>query len=612
MKSLAELPSSIVKNIIDYLPQQEILNLALTNYRFYEPCLQKLYKKVCIRIAPILKPTSYNQRGNDFLCSTQTVVYGIDRWTSLENQYKMISVRLQSLIASVSLNTTLIEQIEEISVFDSYSKEIEDNLATLVTMLSNSKLKKLLVADHDLGRKLNHIIFECKGFQSLESLTIYTPDTIEKIIDFPSLKEMIFYADSNESSGKILGSSDRAKKLEIIAKLTGLSSITVCPKREIYRTFINLLLGLYSVRQFRLVLKRFSLCYIHELLDLISKVDDLGVVEWKSLKELELAMGCDDDKCNQDCLLCHDVFLKMSSLSKLSITQYTEKGIDTHKFNEIWDINVFDTVKELTTGKLVQLSLRHAPCESGVFSDGMEGNYLHRIRLYAERLPELVDSGNVRLILPNFVKSLSCYEQAMNNLLWNGCRCQHCEKYLTELDEFMMSHRFYNFELKQFRDLTTSNMFVTISEWLSRRFNYGDIIGDLYYFKFPMCKVFWDFHSNLFSIPFRCSAQPNIEEYEFDEEVEVFYDAPSTLEQCAFNAKLFSPVAKCISHYTDDLIARICDLYRGNAEDVTLDSFKDLNDGTSFEKFTKVVLNGINYSLDKEVNGTNYFESVYD
>lgn len=610
MRSLADLPSSIVKNVIDYLPQQEILNLALTNYRFYEPCLEKLYKKVCIRTSPVLKPKSNNKRGNDFLCSTQTVIYGIDRWTSLENQYKMISVRLQSLIASITFNTALLENIEEITVFDFYNEEIEDNLVTLIKMLSNSKLKKLLVADYDLGRKLNDVIFRCKGFQGLESLTIYTTDTTEKIVDFPNLKEVIYYAESSESRDK--RPSDPSQELKIITKLTKLSSITVCPKREIYKTFINLLLELYSVRQFRLILKRFSLCYIHELIDSITKIDHLGIIEWKSLKELELAIGCDNDKCNQDCLLCHDVFLNMSSLTKLSISQYTEKIIDTHKFNETWDINVFDMVKELNTRKLVQLSLRHAPCENGVFTDGMEGNYLHRIRLYSERLPELIDSGNVRLVMPNFVKSLSCYEQAMNNLLWNGCRCEHCEKYLTELDDFMMSHRYYNFELKQFRDLTTSNMFVTIGERLSRRFNFGNIIGDLYYFKFPMCKVFWDFHSNLFSIPFRCSAQHNIEEYEFDEEVEVFYDARSTFEPCPFNAHLFSPIAKCISHYTDDLMTRICDLYRGNAEDMTLDSFKDLNDGTSFEKFRKVVLNGINYSLDKEINGTNYFESVYD
>lgn len=300
-------------------------------------------------------------------------------------------------------------------------------------------------------------------------------------------------------------------------------------------------------------------------------------------------------------------------LKKIALVQNTESNIDTHKFNEIWDIKIIGLLQDFNTRNLKYLSIRHKPCENGVFLDGMEGNYLQRINLYTNTLPNVIDSTKATLVLPNFMKSLACYEQPMNNLLWNGCKCEHCTIYLGDLDEFLMCHKYYNFGFHQFKDLISCNLFVTIGEWLSRRL-YDPNLSDLEYLKYPLNENTWNFHDNTFSVPFKCLNHKNYEECEFEgeEEVDIFYDANSEFEPCKFNERLFRPVGKAISHYINDLIIKIVDLNRGNAEDIELDNFKDLNDGMTTEKFSKIIINGICYNLDKELNGTNFFQNVYD
>ena len=54
--NLIDLPVPIKKSIIKYLPQQALINLSLTNFEFYQPCLQQLYKNITIQYDPPLRP----------------------------------------------------------------------------------------------------------------------------------------------------------------------------------------------------------------------------------------------------------------------------------------------------------------------------------------------------------------------------------------------------------------------------------------------------------------------------------------------------------------------------------------------------------------------------
>ncbi|CUM47311.1 unnamed protein product [Debaryomyces tyrocola] len=608
MKLLLDIPLEIVDDILFFLPQQEIINLSLTNFQFYQPCMKKLYQKVTIRKDPVLKQNKNNVRGIDFTDSTQTVIYGFNKITKEENHFKLINARLQSLISSISINTQLLDYIEEVTIFDSFDKAINETLLKLISSLEKSGLKRLIITNPALRKQVNQIILK-DGFQNLQSIIIDNVNQLNGITKFPSIRELIvsFKEDTQENQF-----SELRVNQHLVKSLKQLRSITVTTDNKSYILFIEVLNYINDKIAFQLNLHMFTLNYYHNDLLLIEKFIKSNIINWKTITSLQLAIGCDDVKCNQECL--SRLTLPVYLLQKIAFVQNTEKVIDTHKFNEVWDIKVVGMLQELNTKVLKYVSIRHSPCENGVFFDGMEGNYLQRVKLYTHTLPTAIESNRATLVLPNFMKSLSCYEQMMNNLLWNGCKCGHCAIYLGDLDEHLMCHKYYNLKLHRFKDIISSNLLVTISEWLSRRLHGSDILSDLDYLRYPFKDNTWNFHDNLFSIPFKCLNHKNYEEHEYDDEdeVDIFHDAKSEFEPCKFDEHLFRPVGKCMSHFINDLIIQIVDLNRGNAEDIELDKFNDLNDGTGIEKFRKIIFNGICYNLDKELNGTSYFQNVYD
>lgn len=609
MKLLLDLPTGLIDNIIFFLPQQETINLSLTNYQFYQPCLKKLYQKITIRIDAVLKANSGKTRGIDFSDSTQSVIYGFNKITSEDHQFKLINARLKALIISISINIQLLEYIEEITIFGSFDSHINETLMELMWLLAKSSLKKLVITDPKLRHDLKGIL--TKGeFKNLQLITIDSVKDLSMLEQFLQVSELIVaFIDPDQEKMQI-------EQLEVspilIKQLQKLKSITVASDNKIYFVFVCLLNHIYKKIPFKLNLTTFTLNYYHRDIALINRFINSPVINWGTINNIQISLGCDDKQCNQECLA--NFGLPVNQLKKISLLQNSEAEIDTHKYNELWDIKIVGFLQEIDTSCLKYLSIGHNPCERGVFVDGMEGNYLQRIKLYTETLPTTIDSKQVVLILPNFFKSLSCYEQPMNNILWNGCKCDHCKIYLEKLDEFLMMHKYYNLKSHHFKDLTSSNLFVTIGEWLSRRYFGCGVVSGLDYLKYPLNNVRWNFHDTMFSIPLRCLNHKNYEEHEFDEDVDVdvFYDAGSEFEKCSFDEHLYRPVCSSISHYTDNIIIKISDLNRGNAEDLEPHKFDDLNDGSGFDKWAKVSISGICYNLDKELNGTNYFENVYD
>lgn len=124
---LMDLPPAVRNNVLQFLPQQALINLASTNYVFYKPCMQRLYEKILIQKDPILKsdPTG---RKNDFLDGNHTVIYGLSHQSSKGKvwsdsaQLKMINARLSVLNLSLSINTELLGFIREIHILDDFNK----------------------------------------------------------------------------------------------------------------------------------------------------------------------------------------------------------------------------------------------------------------------------------------------------------------------------------------------------------------------------------------------------------------------------------------------------------------------------------------------------------
>ncbi|CCE81638.1 Piso0_002300 [Millerozyma farinosa CBS 7064] len=610
MSHLSSLPKNILRNIIGFLPQQDVINLARTNFDFYEICMEKLYRRIIIRLEPILQPSNRDIRGIDYIDSKQTVVYGLKKALNREDQLKIINARIQVLILSLKINGGLLDYIEELTVYGRLDATTGSSVAELVSLFQGKSLKKLLITDYKLRRAIRNSL-KLKAYQSLESVTIDKVSDFNHIDELPHLKEIIVAF--NDQGSQPFDPSQLSHPELIASQLARIQILIITEDNQLHSEFIKLLRYLHEKHDLRLKLRTVCFNYYHGKDDVSvysNFLTQTQIVDWTLVQNIEVRMGCDNVACNQECLGMLELSLPV--LKKVSLVQHSEGEIDTHKYNEIWEVKVFSFLQELVDSGLKLISIRHKPASDGVFFDGMEGNYLQRLQLYTEMLPKILQNSRTTLLLPNLLKSLACYEQPMNTLLWNGCKCSHCELYLSKLDDFLMTHRYYRFKNHAFKDLVSSTLISAIAEALTMRHCTHDLMPDFDLLRYPFNDTRWDFHSNNFSIPFKCSVDKNYKEHEFDEDVEVFYDASDVFEACPFSSNMFRPVARAISHYVNDIVRTVISLSRGDAEDMEIGTSKDLNDGGAPNSFGILLLNGFYYHLDRETNGTNYFSNIYD
>lgn len=610
MSHLSSLPKNILRNIIGFLPQQDVINLARTNFDFYEICMEKLYRRIIIRLEPILQPSNRDIRGIDYIDAKQTVVYGLKKVLDREDQLKIINARIQVLILSLKINGGLLDYIEELTVYGRLDATTGSSVTELVSLFQGKSLKKLLITDYKLRRAVRNSL-KLEVYQSLESVTIDKVSDLNHIHELPNLKEIVVAF--RDQGSQPFDPSQLFHPELIASQLTRIQTLIITEDNQLHQEFIKLLRYFYETHDLRLKLRTFCFNYYHGKDDVpvySNFLTQTQIVDWILVQNIEIRMGCDNVACNQECLGMLE--LSLPALKKVSLVQHSEGEIDTHKYNEIWEVKVFSFLEELIDSGLKLISIRHKPASDGVFFDGMEGNYLQRLQLYTDMLPKILQNSRTTLLLPNLLKSLACYEQPMNTLLWNGCKCSHCELYLSKLDDFLMTHRYYRFKNHAFKDLVSLTLISAIAEALTMRHCTHDLMPDFDMLRYPFNDTRWDFHSNNFSIPFKCLVDKNYKEHEFDEDVEVFYDASEVVEACPFSLNLFRPVARAISHYVNDIVRTIISLSRGDAEDMEIGTSKDLNDGGAPNSFGILLLNGFYYHLDRETNGTNYFLNIYD
>lgn len=118
--NLIDLPDLIKNNIIKYLPQQALINLSLTNYKFYKPCQRQLYKNITIMVNPPLRCKL--KRELDFQDSTQTMIYGYESFRNKQTNLSMVYARIMILIQSLTINVELIGYIQLICVIGDLQK----------------------------------------------------------------------------------------------------------------------------------------------------------------------------------------------------------------------------------------------------------------------------------------------------------------------------------------------------------------------------------------------------------------------------------------------------------------------------------------------------------
>lgn len=590
MKTLIEFPEDTLNRIISYVGQDDLISLMLTNYHFYRPCLKKLYSKIIIQTEAYLDGNTTN-RCNDYLNTTRTTIYGFKDFRNTESQFKLIDARINTLIESLTINKELVEMVEEIHIMEPFNKKIRNSLRRLLVIFEGKHLNKLFIADSKLRLYLEPVVSKVKS----DSIVI------DKLIQFEELsyipKELMI---SLEVENAFYHNQNVLEKLcHIIPQI---DSLIVNSKITVYWKFIDILLKL---KLNKLRLSTFRILYNHGV-NILKLNQLISLLEVQKLKNLEVMLGCVDKDCNQDCLIGFlDSINGFSELKKLSIVQNITYF--THAANEIFDLNIINFIDGFK--HLNYLSLKHLVPITGEFIDGFEGNYNRRFRIFSELF---VRQNKIRcIVLPNLMMSFACYEQQMNHFLYNGCQCSHCQKYLKVLDNIMFTHKYYNYKLESFRDLVINHMSFVPSYYLSQRLVENDLLSNLFTLSFPMKNVSWDFHDNPFSIPFKCLNIEVIDEGDFDGDNELFFDTTENFHKCEYDSSIgFNNIGKVVCHYLNDLILRMCLLNRGDAEDIRIGV--DMNDGTSQVFFDKLVVNGINYNVDKELNGTNYFTNVYD
>ncbi|KAK6465963.1 hypothetical protein DFJ63DRAFT_311043 [Scheffersomyces coipomensis] len=618
MVGLIDIPLSIKREIIQYLPQQSLLNLSLTNYEFYEPCIQQLYKHILIQYDPIVK-SNVNERLTDFVDSNQSVIYALNHdlddgkvFEDHETRLKLINLRLSILIESLKFNTKLIENIQEVSII---GNKFADNIVflnhiqELVYLFEENQisLDKFFISDHNLRSS-----FDLSKL-NLKTRVIDSSTVVQDIIDVELTEELVVESvpDGPYTSIPLYASSQ-------------LTSLILPNDYESYWTFVEKVI--YPNPQLLSSLKSFKFYFNYQ--DITQNIKLITLVNWTKIECLEVWIGGpnnDEDVLSFIKLIPADRCQKIRKLSMVQSFDYS-----THKSNEVFDLAIFSFIKSVVSN-LHYLSIEHSIPLFGDFEDGFEGNHLRILKLYDSILPGILSSSKykVDLYLTNFFTSLASYEQSMNTLLWNGCKCSQCHVTLGLIDDFLMYHKYYSIPLKRYRDLNSSNIFNIVATKLSSRMiGKDEVFSNLNLGHYPLRQVSWDFHnlSGLHEIPIKCYSTKLVDHGEFDGEDAI--NDQSDSYRCKINSYHYlKGVPISISHSLDSLIGTILNLNRGNAEkrfDEDLNEHKTtnyeaegyeayiLNDGGDSElmrlNINRISINGIIYTLDKELNGTHYFE----
>lgn len=612
------MPPRVLENLLYFLPQHLLLSLALTNFHFYEPCSRHLYNDIVIQIDPVLRNTLQisDRRRIDHIELSVTTICGFGSVATTQKAHaKLVAAKIKTLINSISINPQLAQYINHITVKDEFGLEVKQALTQLFYTLSLVKnaVLKIYIADFGLRKSLNYHQW-CHNF-ALKSVVVD---------DLSYFSTSGFKSLSNLEEIIIAGVGDTQNiDISAVSALERLVHISIRDDLQVYDTFIHALNDLYSKVPFYMNrLQSFNVVHTHD-----NHTGKLPFLNTAGLVNFQISLGCDDYKnCDQECLGESLSRFTFRSLKRLAIVQNGNARLNSHKNTEKWDLVVFSFLKEVLEhcDSISFLSIRHNVPLDGIIEDGYEGNYLRKVKLYTIVLPRLLSTAQrhvVNLLLPNFVASLACYEQPMNTFLWNGCKCKHCAVYLEKLDDYILYHRYYSPEKEVYKDLQTVQMVRTMSEVLTDRMSLDKNLGDVHSLDGPMRNTSWNFHDCKFSIPFQCLPVKTYDINDMEDDAdevregkERYFDAEDKPNDCIFLKKeQFSPnYLIVISHFLGDLIRKMINLNRGDAEDADINQINYENDGWTNLQINKMLINGIDYNFDHEINGTIFYTNTYD
>lgn len=153
--------------------------------------------------------------------------------------------------------------------------------------------------------------------------------------------------------------------------------------------------------------------------------------------------------------------------------------------DEKWDLVVNKFILNLpnVSKDLRLLSIRHDPPLNGKGIDTVDGNLLRRKKLYEKVLPKLTSLETI--IAPTVLQSITSYEMYACDLLWNGCKCAFCSKYLPLFDKYIMNHQYFSTPDARYLDIIPIVFAAYTGKSLAKRFD-PQKNWDLVYYSMPL------------------------------------------------------------------------------------------------------------------------------
>lgn len=562
--ALAQLPEPVVERLVRYLDQQLLVNLALTNYTFYPPAMRRLYARLAISVD---KTAPEMGDACDFAALLATVVYGYANRETVrtpEAKVTLLAARLAVLNTAMDVNHELAGYVKVITI---------DVDPLLMTGALQEQLTKLLTRR---GLHLDQFTCNSNAFAGLAVKAALM--TVWNSLDVAALSTGAYVCDASLD----------------VSGIPPLVSELVLPVENYQKQLATIGVENMRLKTFRWVLN-----------DVEDASEVLMRIGWNTVENLELVVTSSPNNV----LDLLEVVPPLPRLKRILIVQ-KNPGYDTHVLNETYDLAVLAFVLALvmTLPYLHYVAIVHEVPIKGNFADGYEGNYLRRKQIFGHELARVVAQApdrKIDVVLPNLLCLLACYDQAMNNMLWNGCKCHHCLEYLGSIDNFLLHHRYYLQPDRGYKDINSLLLFRTIGEALFRRYVFQPTW--LFADSMPLKDWVWNFHLKPPPAPFRCYADDIHEDgHEWDE---VDVSAP-TLYLCSQWTELayHGGVPKAMAHYLNTIMVSVVNLQRDNAEDEVIGLFmNDGGDGDYKLNIQLALFNGINYWVGRETNGTHFF-----
>ncbi|KAH3667113.1 hypothetical protein WICMUC_005460 [Wickerhamomyces mucosus] len=500
---LDQIHEEVLLHIIDFLPQNDLCSLSLTCKKLNKLSSTKLYQNICITRLPVMRSSRW------YIDSRFSYISSLrDAMVNDEINDYVIYLKVESLIQSLRNGKTSL--VKNVTILDKVFRNEED-------------LKSL--------NELSNIL---KNAENIESLDIFDHRLQE--VHFPQLKQI----DLTTTDGHEIAIPEDKLSITIHAHQGLLKIMDPQNLRSVKSLTLHdaEIAGLRILKGFRdaglnqpVELDRLSFSHFHGLHDYNTNLRELDAevlnlcIDLRNVQELEMTIGCEVEDCG-----CLDTFLdelapRFESLIKVSLMEKIFKK--KHDLTEHWDVAINRFLLNIpTTSRLKSLIINHDTPLYGSIEDGVDGNYLRRKRLYETSLPYF--TGLECLISNTLMSTVSCYEVLTSDLLWNGCECDYCKKFLPYFDEYLMNHAIYTERGARFIDMISPKLFGIVGIELLKRLPL-DQISTLDFWRFAPVEKKWAFHG---------------------------YDTITCFEDydCLFDERFYEPLIICITHFLKPII----------------------------------------------------------